>query len=143
MKTLTTIPVILLIFILIACGNKVPQEQDQGREVQVVTDFENYQNSAPVNFESVTLKDDILILKFNYSGGCEEHEFALVGMKAMAKSLPPIRSIVLFHNNNDDSCRELITETLSFNIKPFGYKSGEAIKLMLEGWEEPILYTMP
>ena len=67
MKTLTTIPVILLIFILIACGNKVPQEQDQGREVQVVTDFENYQNSAPVNFESVTLKDDILILKFNFS----------------------------------------------------------------------------
>lgn len=140
---LKILPYLIIALILNSCGTKVPQNDDLGREVQLVSDFENYQNSAPVNFESVVLTGDILTLKFSYSGGCEKHEFALVGMEAMAKSLPPIRSIVLYHNNNGDSCRELITETLSYNIALFGYQSGKEIKLMLEGWEEPIMYTLP
>jgi hypothetical protein len=61
----------------------------------------------------------------------------------ISKSLPPIRSIKLIHSSENESCKQLMSETLFFDISNFAYKKemGSVIKLNLEGWKEQIVYT--
>ena len=142
MKFSGPILIIIVVLVLTSCGNKIPHEEVNPLEkARLVENFDAYKNSVPVNFSAVNLDGDKLELIFNYSGGCEKHEFALLGLTAVAKSLPPSRRIMLYHNNNDDSCRELITDTLYYDITALGNDAGKEINLNLEGWTEPINYT--
>ena len=61
------------------------------------------------------------------------------------KSLPPKRTVALIHNSNGDSCRELISETIKFDIRALAVTetSGSEITLLLEGYKEPIQYVYP
>ena len=135
---------IFLISLTFSCKNK--QETVTTDKVThqgiLVDSYDSYQESATVNISEVVLEGNLLKLSFSYSGGCEKHEFTLIGLNAISKSLPPSRPIMLYHNGNGDSCRELISETMEFNISDFGYKKKEEIKLMLQGYDNPISYTL-
>ncbi|MBD3637604.1 MAG: hypothetical protein HUJ25_09645 [Crocinitomicaceae bacterium] len=133
-----------LIILSTACGSSKPLDQnvEEMEKAELVDSFDDYRNSAYVDFKEVVLEGNIVTLKFTYSGGCEEHNFKMIGMRSIGKTLPPTRSIMLYHDSNGDSCRELITETLTYNISAFGYKVGEPITLNLEGWNKPISYTL-
>lgn len=93
--------------------------------------------------ERAKLSGNILELTVSYSGGCEEHQFELIGNPNIAKSLPPIRSIELMHKSNGDACKKKIEETLRFNLSNLAYKqeTGSVIKLNLSGWKEQLIYT--
>ena len=106
----------------------------------IVTNFNNYRENALTNISDIQLNKNILTIKVSYSGGCKEHEFSLLGSSILTKSLPPKRNILLFHKNNNDNCRELITENLMFDISEFSYADGKEIQLMLKNWEKPISY---
>ena len=80
-----------------------------------------------------------MTLGISYSGGCEKHSFELLGSRLIQKSLPPKRGIILYHNSNGDSCRELVTEELIFDIRNLSYDKSEII-LILEGYADPISY---
>lgn len=59
-----------------------------------------------------------LELKVGYSGGCADHEFALVWNGAYDTfNERKITSLALVHNANEDMCEAYITETLTFNLK--------------------------
>ena len=105
----------------------------------IVDAFTEYQNSASTTIHSVTIEKNIMSISVSYSGGCEKHEFELVGSKLIQKSLPPKRGIMLYHKNNGDSCRELVEEILQFDIKNLAYDKKEIV-LLLEGYETPISY---
>lgn len=133
-----------------SCGNSkdVAQEdkEDPNETVQaemgiLVTDISPYKSNATTSIEKVALKGNILTLKVSYSGGCKDHEFKLIGNKMISKSLPPKRGIFLYHNSNEDNCRELISKELHFDLTPFAYKDQE-IHLSLQGWEPIIAYTL-
>ncbi len=79
-------------------------------------------------------------LTVQYNGGCQKHKFQLIGHRMISKSLPPQRSIRLFHDANGDDCRELVQEVLVFEISALGYNN-EATTLILEGYEPQILFT--
>ena len=94
-----------------------------------------------INILNASIEGNNLTLEVSYSGGCETHEFKLIGSPMIAKSLPPIRSIVLVHLGKGDACRQLITEKLSFDIRDFAYTVSESeIYLNLKGFEKRILY---
>ena len=95
-----------------------------------------------VDIESVILKDNVLFIAVSYSGGCEEHDFELIGNPLIMKSLPPKRTIQLYHNANGDSCRSLLNEILEIDITDLAYDQteGSEIILVLEGWAEEINY---
>ncbi len=59
----------------------------------------------------------IIEVIFNYSGGCEEHEFYLATQGGMIKTLPPKLELFLVDKQEDDPCRMLITDTINFNIE--------------------------
>lgn len=62
------------------------------------------------------IKDDVLTLNVEYSGGCKEHTWELISNGSYAKSLPPQITVCLKHNNHEDACRRLTMGPISFNI---------------------------
>ena len=103
------------------------------------------QDSAPTTITNVSLEGNILSLDIEYSGGCKDHSFEFVGSPMIMKSMPAKRSVKLVHNSNDDTCRELVSETIKFNIKSLAITetSGSEIILLLDGVKEPISYIYP
>jgi len=103
------------------------------------------QESAQTTITGVSLEGNILSLDVEYSGGCKDHSFELVGSAMIMKSMPPKRTVKLVHNSNDDTCRELVSETIKFNIKTLAVTetSGNEITLLLDGVKEPISYIYP
>ena len=95
-----------------------------------------------IQITGVTVSGNNMSIDVNYSGGCEEHNFQLIGSENIAKSLPPIRSVKLVHNANGDACRKLEERTLVFDISDLTYKqeAGSVIYLTLDGWKDRIEY---
>jgi hypothetical protein len=104
---------------------------------------DNTQNSSPTTIYDVKLTGNTLMLSIGYTGGCAKHTFDLVGSEMISKSLPPIRSINLIHNANDEACKREMFDTLYFDITNLAYKKEAAsvIKLNLAGWKEQLIYT--
>ena len=103
------------------------------------------QKSAPITVSAATLDGNILSLEVEYSGGCKDHTYELLGSAAVMKSLPAKRTIKLIHNSNDDSCRELISEVIKFDIRALAMKqtTGSEIILLLDGYKQSISYVYP
>jgi hypothetical protein len=104
---------------------------------------DNKQTSLPTTIKAVTLNANVLKIEIEYTGGCKTHQFNLVGSQMISKSLPPIRAINLIHTDDNEECKQLINDTLYFDLKDLAYKqeAGSVIKLNLEGWKEQIIYT--
>lgn len=139
-----TILIISILALSFACGNKdktTKKEDVITKKGILVEDFSAYSDNAATKITSVALDQNIMSIGVAYSGGCEEHEFSLIGSRLISKSLPPQRGIMLFHNSNGDNCRELKEETIQFDIKDFQYKEQEEIVLVLDGWKDKISFT--
>ncbi len=136
-----------LCFLLFACGStkNVTSEEQTEPAHDVATFGDVTQQSDPVTVLNATINGNILSIEVSYSGGCQDHEFNLTGSIAIMKSLPPKRAIKLMHNSNEETCRELITETLTYDIRKFAATetSGSEIILLLDGYKEPLRYIYP
>lgn len=145
MKSFALLPLFTLSLIMSLSACKNPQEITEPVVIEsvpsaeLVTDMNAYGGSAPTGINKVTITGNKMSIQVKYSGGCEKHEFKLVGNKMISKSIPAQRSIKLYHNNYNDSCRELIEETLVFEISAFAYDDNEIV-LRLDGYETPIRY---
>lgn len=133
---------------LLACKSKKNAMSDsnslQNDAIKITAEIGTTKEiSAPLEITGCKIEGNKMYLSVNYSGGCQEHSFKLIGSPNISKSLPPIRSIQLFHENNEDSCRELITKVIEVDISALAYKQedGSVIQLTMEGWEEKITYT--
>jgi hypothetical protein len=60
---------------------------------------------------------DTITLNITYSGGCKKHGINLYAYKTIEKSNPAKITVLLSHDNNDDSCEALITRKIKFNLK--------------------------
>ena len=121
--------------------NKKKMKNNEKIENAILGEFPIQTDS--IDILSVVIKENNLLIKIGYAGGCENHSFSLIGNKYISKSLPPIRRVMLGHDSNNDQCKELITRKIKFNIEEFAYKkvSGSQIILKLDGWKDRIIYT--
>jgi hypothetical protein len=101
--------------------------------------------SDPFEIQEATITGNKLLLKISYAGGCQEHSFQLVGAPQISKSLPPIRSIRLIHDGNQDACKAKIIKDIEIDISELCYKNetNSSIYLQLQGWKENLLYIKP
>lgn len=99
--------------------------------------------SDPITIDAVEIRMNIMYIDVTYSGGCEKHEFRVVGSPMISKSMPAIRSVQLVHNANGDSCREQKKVKLEVYIDELAYKkeAGSEIFLTVENWKERLLYS--
>ena len=142
MKLLSILAVSALLF---ACSNTKEVLDTDPINVKDAQIGDVMQESDQVTVTSATLDGNILSLDIEYSGGCEDHSYELVGSAAVMKSLPAKRAIKLIHNSNGDSCREFISETIKFDIQSLAYvqKTGNEIVLLLDGYKQSISYVYP
>ncbi len=108
-----------------------------------------YQNASkdPFSIHSVILENNTLKINITYTGGCEEHDFMLIGTKNFMESDPVQVNILLSHNANNDPCDALINEELNYNLTPLKnawqqayQKDSGIIIIWLEGFAESIYY---
>lgn len=100
------------------------------------------QRSDFYEIQSASIEGNKMYINIQYSGGCERHDFQLIGSPAVAKSLPPQRSIKLIHKNNGDMCESLVYETIEADLSELALekKRGSEIVLNLEGFTEPLKF---
>jgi hypothetical protein len=88
-------------------------------------------STDPFKVLSAQITDqDSLIVEVEYGGGCKEHIFRLVSNGMMKKSMPPQCTIYLEHENNEDMCRALLRQKVSYYIGNLA-KSDETIVIQL------------
>jgi len=68
--------------------------------------------------EDVTIEADTLFFSVSYSGGCREHEFALVAWSYFMESYPVQAGLLLSHNSHGDPCEAHIFEEMEFDLTP-------------------------
>ncbi|MFX0206334.1 MAG: hypothetical protein ACFFDT_10120 [Candidatus Hodarchaeota archaeon] len=125
---------------------------------QILLDESEFNNAIrdEFTFINVTLEHDLLYLEVSYSGGCATHDFSLIGTGVFMESYPVQTSIVLSHEDNNDNCESIVTETLMFDLTPLKelytesylessgtiiiYLLGYAKLSHLYGWENLISY---
>lgn len=100
------------------------------------------QSDPITTIDTVFIEGNIMYIDLTYGGGCKEHQFEVIGSFAIAKSYPPIRSLQIVHNANNDMCRALVSVRLAVNIENVAYKqeAGSEIYYTLEGWNERIYH---
>ena len=143
--------------VLFACGSKKNASETKAEEkneasypktsMEIVkvkaTTGQFVKDSDPIiSIDTVEIRGNIMYIDVSYGGGCEKHEFEVIGSLAIAKSYPPIRSIQLVHRANGDKCRAIKKAKLEVYLDDIAYKQeeGSEIYYSLEGWEGRIYH---
>ena len=101
-------------------------------KVIVDSSFSNKAKNLPVQIQEIKLvSPGIIEIIFNYSGGCEKHEFELYAVPGMVKTLPPKINFYLIDNQEKDFCRQLITTSKQFDISAVLPKDYKKITLLV------------
>jgi hypothetical protein len=96
----------------------------------------------PFTLNEARVEGDDLIVTVTYGGGCKDHVFQMHTKGQFMKSMPPQLSLYIEHENNDDNCRALKTETLVFDLKNCRNPSAKEVKLIInDDREKMVSYT--
>ena len=128
----------LLMVILVVVGCSSPESATTSSQSAEATWSE-----AAVALTAVNIHGDELEAVVRYSGGCGEHKLSLETHGPMLKSLPPKQPLRVLHLSSGDPCRATIFDTLVVPLASFrGTPRGTTV-LLLEGWNEDLLYSYP
>ena len=118
----------LCLVFLFACRHSDMAEKDIANQTSAVE--EQVARVRVVGAEGLEMKKDQasilearldgerLHLRVQYGGGARQHDFELLCLDALAKSMPPKATLYLSHNANGDLAKALITQDLVFDLAP-------------------------
>lgn len=97
-------------------------------------------STANYHIDNVVLNGDCLEVTIS-SSGChpDNWEMNLVGAKSLAAVSPPDVGIKVELINND-ACLAVFQKTISFDITPLQFTGQRQVRLVIDGWNSPILY---
>ncbi|MDD7942029.1 hypothetical protein PHK61_26790 [Actinomycetospora lutea] len=76
--------------------------------------------------QSMVVQDDLLALEVSYPGGCAQHHFD-VEVRAWAPREDHVDvELGLLHDAGGDRCKALVTERLTFSLRPLLEEASEA-----------------
>ncbi|MCB0711577.1 MAG: META domain-containing protein [Ignavibacteriae bacterium] len=95
----------------------------------------NFAPSVPFSTSQPQINGDLLTVQVQYSGGCEEHKFSLVGPETIPSGDPTPITLYLQHSSKPDPCLAYISNDLTFDLTPLkerwkqvtGKSSGEIL----------------
>lgn len=143
MKFLSLIGITLFAIGCKSTEKSINQTAENSRLKVVATLGEINAPSDPIEITAVRVEGNTMFIDMNYSGGCEDHTFEVIGSEMISKSLPPIRSVQLIHTAKGDQCKKLVEETLIVDISKLAYKqeNGSMIFLLVNDLKNRIEYT--
>ena len=107
----------------------------------VLLDTANYGRDT-FQANNIRVSGDTLFVEAEYSGGCKNHVFTARHNGNYMKSMPPQLNLYVDHQANGDGCRELIKETIAFDLKSCRVgKSGNLILLINADRSKKVTYT--
>lgn len=134
--------------ILFACKTPKETTTEKNKKIDNMTEItaklgDETTFSDPIEIIEAKIEGNFLLLKVGYGGGCEEHSFEMIGSTKIAKSMPPIRSIKLIHNANNDRCKAYIYKDLKINISELSDRKIDGSTIILKGeqFKEKMSYT--
>jgi hypothetical protein len=71
-----------------------------------------------IRINDATITGNKLVMNASYGGGCQEHEFRLIGSDLWLESYPVQTHVLFSHNANHDVCEAYFTEQFIFNLSP-------------------------
>ena len=102
----------LFLLALVACGDGPEAPED-------FSDCSAAEGDGEPIVESASIEGSTLSLHVQHSGGCEAHVFVLCWPEqAFARSLPPLVSLELWHDDGGDTCEAIESATLTFDLGP-------------------------
>lgn len=72
----------------------------------------------PLELGAAQVVGHLLEASISYGGGCANHEIDLVAIDGWLESFPVQVNVLLSHEDNDDPCDALVTETRSYDLSP-------------------------
>jgi len=145
-KGMRSIILLLIATLFLSCRSYREKREKNQRPKETTTEKKAElgdinQTGDSIRILNASIDGNIVTFEVAYSGGCETHEFSLIGSPMIAKSLPPIRSVVLLHRANNDVCKKYVVENIKFDIRNFAYTENEGeIFLSIKGLENRLLY---
>ncbi len=118
-------------FFLFYCGkaeNKIVKKTNSGKMKQSKPVYRNLINKREIgkisleNYNSkftirnTEIKDNNLVIRVCYGGGCRKHDFKLIWSGKYLESKPIQAYLYLYHNSNNDNCEAKINQTLYFKL---------------------------
>lgn len=127
--------IIFSITFLTSCENTKTTAKNNTEDINKAKLGEIKKDIVPTNINKAYIKNDMIYFEVSYSGGCEEQSFELIGDFYLVKTMPPKRILQLVRNNKGDACRELITQTLKFDLSEVIYNNdySQEIIFLIEG----------
>lgn len=95
----------------------------------------------PVYIRTAEIINDYLVLSVSYSGGCEDHSFALNTRGDFSATYPPELKITFWHDAHGDRCRAMIDKKLWYDLTPVQYPGTNRVLLILTNTDKTITYT--
>ena len=103
--------------------------------------------SDPVNINAAEVKGDSLWMTVSFGGGCRGHSFLLLADGAWMESYPVQTGVRLSHEDNNDTCKALVTRLLKWDLVPLKEAYARAygptpgiIRINLRGSGSSVLY---
>ena len=96
--------------------------------------------SDPFELLAARVEGDTLVLRVQYSGGSQAHEFELHSAAAPTKSLPRQVLLVVHHNAHGDRSRAMVTEERIFDLTPYKDPRNNLVHLRIQGVDEVLVY---
>ena len=129
--------ILLALIVISAC-----KKEEMSDKENVIVSKNQFDNASkdPFQFKEVTLTGDCLQVVISYGGGCGDVEALLIDSEGIDDSLPVQRYLRLSFQD-EDLCEALVEKELSFDLKPIQIQDENQIKINLEGWDNPILYS--
>ncbi len=137
---------VLALAVLAGCKSRDAASADSNPDAQAPMAFSGPTLNDPLEFNRPSdpfqvngepmVDGNTLKVVVEYSGGCRDHVFQLVTNGMLMKSLPPQRPVRLIHQANEDVCRRMIIDTLTFDLTPLAAPGGGRIKLNLQADRE-------
>lgn len=117
--------------------NSTNNNQTKGIPVIIDSSFSVDNKNMRMNILNMQLNKDILTLEINYGGGCKEHEFNMYTTGAMVNN-----NIQLFlvDKQNEDFCKMLINDTLTFNLSNLKKLSKNKLYITINRNEQLLQY---
>ncbi len=132
METATTEPVKTEVIASVGISRQSPEI----KKITIKDDYVWPEKTDQFDLLSQKISGDSLILQVQYGGGCEAHEFNMFTNMMWMKSLPPQLNLWLEHKSNNDRCRALFTETISFDLKKCQYPGSHTVVFIINGDRE-------
>lgn len=141
-KILISIFTVLVFSILSGCSDSSSNSQSCDRQARIVSETAFDQvSTSNYSVISVDLNEDCLDITVA-SSGCSgaTWQMNLFGTTEFSSTAIPQKELKIGLVNNE-ACLAIVQKTVSFNLTRYQLDGQSEVKLLIEGWTTPIIYS--